>query len=268
MTATDKAFTGSIPQFYDRYLGPFLFRPFAEVLAARVAGLEGDLLEIAAGTGVVTRALDKALAPSARIVATDLNQAMLDHAAAQLSSPRVEWRQADGQALPFGDGGFDAVVCQFGVMFFPDRGAGYAEARRVLRPGGRYLFNVWDSLQANPDSQAVHEAVAALFPDDPPGFLARTPFGYSDKDRIRADVAAAGFSRIEIETVAKTGRAGSARDVATGLCEGSPLRAEIEARDPAALPRAVDAAAKALEARYGTGAFESPLQALVVTAER
>jgi len=261
----DADFTGSVPQFYDRYLGPFLFEPYAKDLARRLDGFDGELLEVAAGTGVVTRALDAALPAGARIVATDLNPAMLDHAASGLSSPRVSWRPADGQALPFADAAFDAVVCQFGVMFFPDRAAGFAEARRVLRPGGRYLFNVWDSLAENEETAIVHEAVATLFPEDPPGFLARTPFAYSDKDRIRADLQAAGFRSIEIETVRKMAHAPAAGDIATGYCNGSPLRAEIEARDPQGVTRAAEAATRALEARYGQGPIEAPIQAHVIT---
>ena len=264
----DKDFVGSVPGHYDRYLGPLLFIPYANDMARRLDGFTGQLLEIAAGTGIVTEALDRALPPAARIEATDLNQAMIDHAAAKSTSARVSWRAADGQALPFDDAAFDAVVCQFGVMFFPDRVQGFREARRVLREGGRYLFNVWDSIADNEEAEITHRAVAALFPADPPGFLARTPFGYSDKDRIRADLAAAGFTDVDIETVRETGHAAAARDIAVGYCEGSPLGGEIKARDPDGVPRAVEAATAALEARYGAGPLELPLQALVVTANR
>ena len=149
MTAGSQPFSGSIPQVYDRYMGPLVFRPYAQDLAARLAGFAGDLLEVAAGTGIVTETLDRTLPAAARIVATDISQPMLDYAAARLASPRVFWRAADGQALPFDDASFDAVVCQFGVMFFPDRPAGYAEARRMLRPGGRYVFSIWDRIEAN-----------------------------------------------------------------------------------------------------------------------
>ena len=147
---TDRVFQGSVPALYDRYLGPMIFAPYADDLAARVAGLQGgSLLEIAAGTGVLTRALVATLPPSVAIVATDLNQPMLDHASARLVSDRLTWRQADAQALPFADGMFDLVVCQFGAMFFPDRPRAFAEAYRVLRPGGRFLFNVWDRIEEN-----------------------------------------------------------------------------------------------------------------------
>lgn len=263
---SDKDFTGSIPQFYDRHLGPLLFEPYARDMAQRLDGFEGALLEVAAGTGIVTEALDRSLPRPASILATDLNPEMLDHAATKFRSARVEWRQADGQALPFGEAAFDAVVCQFGVMFFPDRAAGYREARRVLRPGGRYIFNVWDELDANPVARITHDTVAALYPDDPPGFLGRTPFGYADKDRIRADLDAAGFGDVQIETVREHGQAASLHDVAVGYCHGTPLGAEILARDPQGVPGAIEAVHQALRERFGDGPPRSDLQALVIAA--
>ena len=193
MSVTDTAFTGSIPRLYERCLGPMLFEPFAQELAARFAGFEGDVLETAAGTGRVTRAL-AAAAPAARITATDLNAAMLEEAQRIGGADGVTWRAADALALPFADASFDAVVCQFGVMFFPDKAAGYGEARRVLRPGGRFVFSVWDRLEANALSHVAQAAVAGLFPDDPPLFLARTPFGYHDAGAIAAALMAAGFA--------------------------------------------------------------------------
>jgi SAM-dependent methyltransferase len=250
MASADAAFAGSIPEFYDRCLGPFLFEPYAADLAARAAELApGRILETAAGTGIVTAALASAL-PGADIVATDLNPDMLAVAEGKLDSPRVSFAPADAQSLPFPDAAFDLVVCQFGAMFFPDRVAAYREARRVLRPGGPFLFNVWDRLEANPASQAVAEAVAALFPADPPSFLARVPFGYHDPALVEADLRSASFSVVEVETVSKRSR-GSAREVAPGLCQGSPLRAEIEARAPDRLDEATGAALAALIRRHG-----------------
>jgi len=266
MTATDALFAGSIPALYHDHLGPLLFEPYARDIASRAAALRpGRVLETAAGTGIVTEALLRAL-PEAGIVATDLNQAMLDVAAGRITSPQVEFRQADAQALPFADAAFDAVVCQFGVMFFPDRIGAYKEARRVLAPGGRFWFNVWDSLDRNPVSKAVAETVAGLFPDDPPSFLSRTPFGYHDPARIEADLRAAGFTAIERETVGLRSAVPSARAAAIGLTHGSPLRAEIEAHGEGALERAADAVAATL-ARLGCDAGgEEPMSALVFSA--
>jgi SAM-dependent methyltransferase len=265
MSASDTAFTGSIPALYDRCLGPLLFEPYARDLAERIAAIAPRrILETAAGTGIVTAALVRAL-PDAEIVATDLNPDMLSIAEARTLSPSVSFRPADACALPFADGGFDLVVCQFGAMFFPDRVTAYREALRVLKKGGLFLFNVWDRLDANPASAAVGGAIAALFPDDPPSFLRRVPFGYHDPKRIERDLVAAGFEDIAIETVAARSHVDPA-EVAPGLCAGSPLRAEIEAHGPDALGRAQAAAEAALAALVGRDGGELPLSALVVAA--
>lgn len=265
MASSDSAFSGSIPAIYDRCLGPMLFEPYARDLARRVATIQpGRLVETAAGTGIGTAALTEAL-PETDVVATDLNQAMLDVAGERISSPRVTFQAADAQSLPFPDGSFDVVACQFGVMFFPDRVAAYGEARRVMRAGGTFIFNVWDSLDRNPASKAIAEAMREVFPDDPPSFIQRTPFGYHDTSRIESDLRAAGFAEISFETVALPSRAPSAREAAIGMCQGSPLRAEIEARDATRLDAAVEAAAKALE-RLSGPALDVEMSAHVFTA--
>ncbi len=267
MASRDAAFTGSIPALYDRHLGGLLFQPYAGELARRLSDLTaGSVLETAAGTGIVTQALARTLPEAVAITATDLNQPMVDFAAAKPGMARVTWRQADALKLPFADASFDAVVCQFGVMFFPDRVAGYREALRVLKPGGRFLAAVWDEIARSPISATVHEAVARRYADDPPQFLARTPHGYHDAARIRADLAAAGFASIAIEIVTRPSRAASAREPAIGFCLGSPRRAEIEARDPAGLAAATEDAATAVAARFGAGPIEAPMQAFVITA--
>jgi len=263
---SDAAFVGSIPELYDRHLGPMLFEPYALNVAARFRGFEGLLLETAAGTGRVTRALAEAVDPQARIVATDLNEPMIARARELVRADNVEWRQADGQALPFRDGEFDAVVCVFGMMFLPDKAAGYAEARRVLKPDGRFVFAVWDRIDANDISQTVDETVAAMFPDDPPGFLARGPYGYNDKDAIRAAAETAGFASVAIETVALETPAKWAADAATGLCMGSPLRSGIDANHPGQLDAVLEAVTQALRRRFGNGPIAGKGQALVVTA--
>jgi ubiquinone/menaquinone biosynthesis C-methylase UbiE len=268
MSETDKTFAGSIPALYDRHLGPMLFEPYALDMAERVARLAPKrILEIAAGTGIVTRALARAL-PSVPIVATDLNQPMLDHAAAHISARTITWRQADAQALPFDDAEFDAVVCQFGVMFFPDKTKAFSEARRVLAPGGHFLFSVWDRIEENEIADLISRAVAALFPKDPPAFLARTPHGYHDLAAISDTLKRSGFSAVRGETVAKRGRAPSPRDPAIGFCQGSPLRNEIEARDKSRLDEATDAAAEAVATRLGRGAIDGKIQAHVVAVAR
>jgi SAM-dependent methyltransferase len=267
VSAPDSVFTGSIPALYDRHLGPVLFAPYAEDIGARVrAEPAGSVLEIAAGTGIVTRALRDALPPSARIVATDLNEAMLRHAAAHSGAADVTWRPADAMSLPFGDAEFDLVVCQFGAMFFPDRVRAYREARRVLRPGGRFLFNMWAPIEFSEAVQIATRAVAAAFPADPPTFFTRTPHGYGDPTAATAGLHEAGFGNVVVFTVDGRGRASSALDLATGICQGTPLRAEIEARDATRLEEVTRTAANALAARFGDGAFEAVTRAYVYDA--
>ena len=264
---TDKAFTGSIPALYESNLVPLLFEPYAIDTAKRLRSLSnGRVLEIACGTGVVTRQMASTLPESVSITASDLNQAMLDRAASVGTSRPVEWRQADAMQLPFDAGTFDAVVCQFGVMFLPDKARAFAEARRVLRPGGTFLFNVWDRIEDNEVAAEVTAALQPLFPVDPPRFLPRTPYGYYDHATIARDLAGGGFTTApRIETVAARSRADSARSAAIGVCQGTPLRAEIEARDPARLGEATDAAEQALAQRFGRGPVDAKMQAIVVT---
>ena len=194
MAATDdRTFAGSIAEIYDRYLVPLIFDSYALDLTSRLAEANPlDVLETAAGTGVLTRAIASRLPADTRIVATDLNQPMLDRAKGRQSqNGRIEWKQADALALPFENQSFDVVACQFGVMFFPEKVQGYREAWRVLKPGGRFHFNVWDRISENEFADTVTEALAAVFPHDPPRFLARIPHGYHDVECIRAELNAA-----------------------------------------------------------------------------
>jgi SAM-dependent methyltransferase len=267
VTKVDTVFSGSIPSLYDRYLGPLIFEPYAEDLAHRLSALNAArVLETAAGTGIVTRTLVRLLPTSVRVVATDLNQPMLDHAAEQLSSSRVSWQKADAQSLPFPDGAFDAVVCQFGAMFFPDKRKAYQEGRRVLKPGGHLIFNVWDKLEYNEFADLVTAAATDIFRDDPPLFLARTPHGYHDKEAIIADVQSAGFLNVAAETLTRRSVAPSCRDPAIGYCQGTPLRNEIEARAANRLAETTDAAAAKISARFGNGPVDGMIQAHVITA--
>jgi len=268
VTDSDKVFAGSIPALYDTYLVPLIFEAYAADLARRTAATApAHVLETAAGSGVVARALAPLLGPESRLTVTDLNQPMLDHAAGRQSGDeRLSWRQADALALPFDDGSFDAVLCQFGVMFFPDKVEAFAEARRVLKPGGRFLFNSWDHIAANVFADVVTEAAAAVFPADPPRFLARTPHGYHDVAAIRRDLAQAGFGEVTVETVSEVSRAPAARDVAIAYCQGTPLRNEIEARDASLLEHVTERATEAVAARFGTGPVSGAIRAHVVTA--
>jgi SAM-dependent methyltransferase len=266
----DQVFAGSIPAIYETYLVPMIFAPYAADLASRVAQRSPTrVLEIAAGTGVVTRALASILPQSAAIVATDLNRGMLDQAAMIGAARPIEWRQANAQRLPFADATFDAVVCQFGAMFFPDKAQAFAEARRVLRPGGVYLFSVWDRIEECEFEDTVTAALASVFPDDPPSFLARTPHGYHDKEAVARDLASGGFDAPpEIVTLAERSRADSPRIPAVAYCHGTILHNEIEARDPARLGEATDAVERAMAQRFGSGPIDGKMQAHIITVER
>ncbi len=268
MLETDRVFAGSIPENYDRYLVPLIFAPYAADIARRATSLSPRaVLETAAGSGVVTRALAPGLLRGARYVVTDLNQPMLDYAASrQPPDARIRWRQADALALPFEDATFDLVCCQFGAMFFPDRISGYREARRVLKPSGHFLFNVWDRIEENVFADDVTNALARIFPDDPPRFLVRTPHGYHDMALIRRELEAAGFSRVAIETRMEQSRARSPRVPAVAYCQGTLLRNEIEARDAKGLQPATDYVASAIADRHGRGAIAAKIQAHVILA--
>jgi ubiquinone/menaquinone biosynthesis C-methylase UbiE len=260
-------FSGSIPAAYDRYLGHVLFQPYAEDLAARLQVPEnGAVLELACGTGIVTRELRNRLPPTVKLVATDLNEPMFQHAAAKFASGEaVEWRQADACDLPFAEGMFDAVVCQFGIMFVPDKALAAREARRVLKPGGVFLFNVWDAIEHNELCRIAHETIAGYFDQDPPNFY-QVPFGYHDQGEIKRVLAGAGFQDVRIEVVEKVSGASRAEETALGLVQGNPVSVAIAERDPSLSPVITNAIAAALKGRFGETEFRAPLRAIVVQA--
>jgi SAM-dependent methyltransferase len=273
ISATDKTFAGGIPEVYERYMVPLLFEPYARDLAARLAPLGVQrVLELAAGTGVLTRHLARVLDPRATLVATDLNPQMIEQARQRGTDRPVDWQVADALSLAFEDGSFDLVVCQFGAMFFPDKARAWVEAKRVLRPGGRLVFSVWDRIERNGFDDTVQRAVAALYDEDPPSFMARVPHGYFDEDAIRADLQRGGFAGVaSIEPLGLPTTAPSPRDAAVAICQGSPLRNEIEARSESggavSLERATDGATAAVAARYGAGEVVAPSRAYLVMVE-
>lgn len=268
MSNSDKVFADSIPDFYDDYMVPLIFEPYALDMARRVADRKPrSILETAAGSGVVTRALAPFLAADSVYTVTDLNQPMLNRAARRHPpDDRITFRQADAMALPFNDGTFDAVCCQFGAMFFPDKVHAFKEARRMLREKGTFLFNVWDRIEENEFAASVTDTVSRLYPDDPPVFLRRTPHGYHDVDIIEGDLRAAGFTRIEVYTITEWSRAESPRIPAMAYCQGTPLRNELEARETGALEKITDLAAGDIGARHGDGAVSGKIQGHVFAA--
>lgn len=259
------AFSGSIPDLYERTLVPLWFAPFAVDLAARVARLAPrHVLEVAAGTGALTRALLDAV-PGAAIEATDLSPQMLAVGEARTGPRRVRWSVADAASLPFPGARFDLVACQFAAMFL-DRPVAFREARRVLKPGGAYLFNVWDGLGANDVARVAHEAVVALYADDPPRFLERGPHGHGDPEPIERQLRDAGFAQIEHEAVAARSRHPSAHEAAVAICDGTPLRHELVARDPAGTGAAIEAVERALRTAYRDGPLDGGMRAFVFAA--
>jgi SAM-dependent methyltransferase len=259
---SDSSWLSSMPEVYDRCLGPTVFAPYAVDLARRAAQMAPHtVLELAAGTGILTAALMAAL-PDAEIVATDINPPMVGYATSRVNGPT--WQVADAQDLPYPEHAFSLVASQFGVMFLPDRITAYRGIRRVLEPGGFFLFNAWDRLETHTIEAAVIDIMAELFPTDPPDFLRRVPHGYADPDRIRADVDAAGFPHIDLERVALQCQAPSAVTLAEGYCLGTPLRFELAERgDPLTF---VEPVAEALTRRLGSEPVEYEMSAHVVVA--
>jgi ubiquinone/menaquinone biosynthesis C-methylase UbiE len=265
--AADSNFSDDVAAFYESTLVPLIFERYALDLAARVQALRPtSVLEVACGTGVVTRALAESLPTACAITATDLNQAMVAHAQRVGTSRPVTWRQADVMALPYADESFDVVACQFGAMFFPDRAAAYREMRRVLRPGGTLLFNIWSRIEDNEFADVITQALSTLYPSDPPRFLARTPYGHGHPGQIESDVKAAGFERCSLSQRDELSSAAGPHVPAIAYCHGTPLRGEIEARDAGGLAGATAVATAALRARYGDGPVAGRISAVVVTA--
>lgn len=266
MTGTASQFTGTIPENYDGGLGPNIFHDYADDLARRAgASGAGSVLELAAGTGIVSRRLRDALAPGARLVVTDLNPPMLEVARGKFRAGEgVEFTRADAMALPFADAEFDLIVCQFGVMFFPDRVASYREAARVLHPGGRYIFNTWGSMAENPFSEIAHEVTARFFPDDPPGFY-RVPFSCADPAAVKADLSSAGWRDVEHDAVALRKTVTDLAGFARGMVFGNPLIDEIGQRGGVDANDVMTAIIEEFRTRMGPEPITMPLRATVFT---
>lgn len=269
MSNQHAAFVGSIPENYDRYLGPLLFEPYALDIVERVNVREGaSVLETACGTGIVTRHLRDTLPKSAKLTATDLNQTMLEYAANKSpSNEGIEWKQADATSLPFPDSSFDAVLCQFGLMFFPVKDAAMREVHRVLVPGGQFVLNVWDAIEKNELPAIANEVVCSFFDHDPPTFY-QVPFGLHDQEVVRGLLEGAGFRDVQTSVLAIQGISPSALDAATGLIRGNPVIVEINERARANASEIIESVAGAIRSRCCDNPVRSKLQAIVFEARR
>lgn len=261
-------YTDSIPKFYDIYLAPLVFGEHAEDLATRVmAESPQKILEIAAGSGVVARALAPQISPNTKYMVTDLEQEMLDQAKTkQPAQANITWQQADAMDLPFDDNSFDVIICQFGFMYFADKLKAVTEARRVLKPGGEFIFSVWDRLENNVFADLVTQAAVKIFPDDPPLFFERVPYAFYDNDAMRKTLQDGGFKHIIIQDKPRISTAGSALHIALAFAYGTPLRNEIEARDPDGLQKVALAAVNLIEEHYGKGEVAAQMQSFIITA--
>ena len=270
----ERQFTASIPAIYDSHLGPFLFERYAEDLARRVTVAPSErsaVLEVAAGTGILTAQLRSHLGPDSQIMVTDVSAPMLKVARRRMDKRGFDepnrWGIADASALPFSNGAFDAVICQFGVMFFPDKERAASETYRVLRTGGQWLFSVWDSWDENVFGRIVHETVAKFFPHDPPGFY-HGPFGFYDPIALRTLVTTAGFTDPEIVTLDMVLETESAAHAAIGFVRGNPLIDAIEKRGVVDANPIVDAVAEALARAFGDHPLRIPTRVRVVSSHR
>ncbi len=262
-------FDGSIPAAYDRYLGPVIFEPYAQDLAARAAaaGTGGQrVLELACGTGILTGELRRRLPRGARLTATDLNEPMLAYARAKFDpAAPILWRQADAAALPFPGHSFDVLVCQFGLMFVPDKAAPFREARRVLALGGLFAFNVWDSLAHNPFGRIANDTIGRFFADNPPDFY-QVPFGLHQPAVLLGLLAEHGFTAVDLQVLPLVAKSPSAREFAIGLVTGNPIVTAIRERSTVTVEPIIAAVADDLRSAFGDHPLRSPMQALVVTA--
>jgi SAM-dependent methyltransferase len=262
--AEESSWVDTMPDFYDRCLGPALFTPWAQHLAAVAAGHAPDsVLEIAAGSGILTAELVRRL-PTAQLTATDLNPAMVSWGAQRVSGPT--WLAADAQRLQFSHSSFDMVICQFGVMFFPDKAAAFDQVADVLRPGGVFVFSVWDAVEESLFPAALVSGLADVFPDEAPDFVARIPHGYHDPDEIASDLDAGGLVLDQIERVVLRGKATSAGTLAEGFCKGTPLRFALQQRGD--VHHLTEAVADRMTARLGSGPVDGDLAGFVVSARR
>ena len=264
-----ESYSGSIPEYYDRYLETLLLKPYALKIAGEVEKLKPEkVLELSAGTGILTEALINKLPETTRILATDINPDMLDLAKYKLwTNFNISWQLADATDLPYEANEFDVVLSQFGVMFYKNRHLAYRKIRQILKPGGTFIFNTWGSIYENFIIELTERALKRVFPFDTPGFL-EIPFGYHSYEQIIHDLTIAGFSTFRINTVKLTGYAVNSFEATLGLLQGTPLYTEIIGRNPSLLPMVIDELNELITEHYGRYHIKVPLVALEIQAEK
>lgn len=261
------SFAGTVPANYEKYLGPFLFEPYALDMAGRLQDKQYPaILEIACGTGRVTNHLSTSVQHDT-LTATDLNPDMIEVAKKIVPNPAIRWMTADAVALPFDDHSFDAVVCQFGIMFFPDKLKGLQEMHRVLKAGGKLIFNTWDKLENLPAVHLGRKVIDSFFETDPPEFY-NIPFSMHDDNELKALMQDAKFKNIKISLVIKEGVSASAADLARGMVEGSPMYVSIIEKNPALVEPMKEQVEKVVGEKFGHKPLKCHLQAWVCEGEK
>ena len=267
MSTTNFSFSGSIPEKYDRYLGPYIFEPYAIYITERIKNSPGKVLEIACGTGRVTMHIAKKIGRHAKLIATDINPDMLEIAKQRVDAKNVQWQVADAQQLSFDDNSFDCIVCQFGYMFLPDKQKGFNEAWRVLKPGGQFLFNTWDKVENNITAYISRQIITEFFKDNPPEFY-KIPFSMYDPEEMRTYLGNAGFKKMRIERITLPGESSSAIDIANGFVEGNPIITEIQKQDASQVESIKQKVAETIRKKFGDHPVRSELNAWVCEAEK
>lgn len=267
--ASNVAFAGSVPANYEQYLGPILFEPYAlDIMQRLPKGSLNNVLEIACGTGRVTKHLLDAIGEKGKLVATDLNPDMIAIAKEKVADSRIEWQKADAQDLPFADNSFEAVICQYGVMFFPDKLKAFSETWRVLKPGGIFIFNAWDSLDANPGAQVIDNVLQEAFGEEAPNFLKEGPYSFYDQGQIRSLLKEASFKNIQLDLVKVSSNFTSITDLAKGFLQGSPLFAYLQEKEKEKREAVTEKIMEKMRSEFGEASGKVDLQAIVCKAEK
>jgi ubiquinone/menaquinone biosynthesis C-methylase UbiE len=263
---TTPRFSGSIPEHYDRVLGPMFFEPYAIEVSQRIdPSSVNTVLEIGSGTGRVTAHLRNVISSATKLIGSDISEDMLAVAKEKLKGLDIDWRIIDAQDLPFDDDSIDVIVGCFCYMFVPDKHKAFAEAHRVLRPGGMFIFSTWDKLELNGASYTYRKIVKKLFEDSLPESY-NLPFSMNDQNAIKGMLKETGFSKIKVERVDKDSISQTAGEAANGLARGGSIYNEIMMHDPSLVEEIIKELEKELSEKFGTSPMIAPMTAVVCQA--